>query len=33
MVDLVNAVERFATSKDTSSSQTLVPERTSGQGN
>ena len=31
MVDLVNAVERLAMSKDTSSSQTLVPERTSDQ--
>jgi hypothetical protein len=33
MVDLVNAVERLATSKATSSSQTLVPERTSDQEN
>jgi len=33
LVDLVNAVERLAISNDTSSSQTLVPERTSDQEN
>ena len=33
LVDLVNAVERLAMSNDTSSSQTLVPERTSDQEN